>query len=911
MNKLNKLVSILLCMCMLCAYSPVIANDTTTGAKLESGEISIVPGKNNYYVVFGDPIESNKMKYYDGQAQGITDSSDPLWSEDFEMDGIKGRKVYGANHIYLELDKSTFDAENDHRFMVLLTYYDFGPDVGKYYFDYPTTKGGINRYTITKPGITPKWSTESFIITDADFSKSLANGAHIDVVTGAYNSFAKIELINIADFENTGESLEIPTVNNIQAEVLSILGLYDAQDKDGNHLGLEQTMTRAEVLKAIVKATGHEAEIAKTAPSTSFADVSGETAKVVAVAEKYGLVKGSYGRFNPDSLATVRETLTFAMRYIDYTQPDLYEQAYNLATSNSIVMPDDFVIYEDRPVIRDNFVAIMYNLLSADNGQQDSDELLIVELMKRNIVTKELIHSTGNPALTVYEYYIPQPCPKKLIEDPVTGWKYWYVNFNGKKMIRPYVTQQGWNHDGTKFVFSNDATGGMYEYDVVNETVRFLDFNSQHGSYVNAVVTPDDKIIYTNGNSETWIMDWKTYKKKFLSSTWYGTMATTNDGKWISGYGGASNMLYRTNTETGETETLGIPTDILERWKTYPVSSGKGHPMINPVYPELYFFCHEGTTTGIPDRLMLGRFDTGEVYNMFVQAGPQDSPDTRETSGHEVWSMDGTTMYWVKYYHASNLGQSGLMRTDKYGKTREYINGDFSWWHCYPSSDHNWVAGDTNQGQIGIVNTNTYESFYIAKFRMFSQVHPYQPHPHINYGNTMVSWQMVDENNMLGVGFADISHLTADPRKNERLPLDDKITLIINENADYMANETEFDGERCFEVKQNNKIFIDVNDDYKFEENANLKLEITYLDYGKQPIQLKYTQLDVNDRMQLANRENVIVNSPEKADVKQWKTAVFDVENMSLTNRGQHQSDFMLYSPLSQMLIKDIKIVEE
>ena len=54
-------------------------------------------------------------------------------------------------------------------------------------------------------------------------------------------------------------------------------------------------------------------------------------------------------------------------------------------------------------------------------------------------------------------------------------------------------------------------------------------------------------------------MDWKTYKKRFLTSSWYGTMAASNDGKWISGYGGASNLIYRTNTETGITDTIEIP----------------------------------------------------------------------------------------------------------------------------------------------------------------------------------------------------------------------------------------------------------------------------------------------------------------------------------------------------------------
>ncbi len=339
--------------------------------------------------------------------------------------------------------------------------------------------------------------------------------------------------------------------------------------------------------------------------------------------------------------------------------------------------------------------------------------------------------------------------------DEVTGRTYYYVNMDGMQMLRPYVTAQHWNSDGTKFIFGNDETKAMYEYDVENETVKFLAYAQVDSVHLNATVTPDDKIYYYNYHEGIWCMDWKTYDKKLLTDRWFSILSVRNDGNYASGYVVGNNSekrLARVNLETGKVDEL--EKDFIS---ANPASSGIGHPQINPEYPELEFFCNEGE--GIYDRMWLANWNTGEMYNMFVPKKDSNKKPT-ELVTHEVWSMDGEKIYFVKYDGDESVAPRGLMRTDKYGRNREYINDDYNYWHCYPSGDDKWIAADTNIGQIILVDVDGDKSHYIAKFNMTSWIHPYQPHPCVNREGNMVSWQMVNDKNIIGCAFADVSDIT-------------------------------------------------------------------------------------------------------------------------------------------------------
>ena len=509
----------------------------------------------------------------------------------------------------------------------------------------------------------------------------------------------------------------------------------------------------------------------------------------------------------------------------------------------------------------------------------------------------------------INKYSSPVKYPKTVITDKNTGNTYNYINFDGDIAESPYVNKQLFNYAGTKFVFKSRSTKSIYEYDMVNETIMFLDRASC------LYVAPTDKIYYCKDGA-IWCIDWNTYEKYHVcDSPIEEYLLVSTDEKYASGTSNVQSFgkTGRQNLTTGKVEW--IEHDFSEN----PHTCGIGHTNVNPGHPEYLFFCNEGVTTKIPDRLWMHNFDTNETYNFFVQAGEDDSIDTRETSGHEAWNMTGDYMYWVKYTFDSNLGQSGPMRKDKEGKFREYLNGDYSHWHCYPSGDDNWVASDINQPEWGkaaeiggcrvaLTNTNTYESWPIAFFECPYGNHPYHPHPHINYGTTVIQWAMVDKDDVLGVAWMDISHLTKDGRKNKEIKINDNLSVVTNEKyADFKVTETEFEGCPCYAIEANNKMFVKVTDEQLLTPSLDtFELEITYFD-ADSSFDVVYTGA-IKSRMDLADRENknITVNM---TGTNKWKTVNFVITDVALNHRCSHLTDFAIKSNSDNLIyIKEVRI---
>ncbi len=503
----------------------------------------------------------------------------------------------------------------------------------------------------------------------------------------------------------------------------------------------------------------------------------------------------------------------------------------------------------------------------------------------------------------IKKYSTPVKYPKRVMEDANTGNKYNFITFDGLMAEPTYVNKQLFNYAGTKFVFKNKATGAIFEYDIQKETITYID------KATCLYVAPTDVIYYCK-DGELWKMDWSTYKKEYMCNTPINEylLVSTNE-KYASGTSNIQSFgkTGRQNLTTGEVEW--IEHDFSEN----PHTCGIGHTNVNPGYPEYLFFCNEGVTTHIPDRLWMHNYQTNQTYNFFVQAGPEGSIETQETSGHEAWNMTGEYMYWVKYCFEGNLGQSGLMRKNKEGTVREYINGDYSHWHCYPSGDDNWVVSDINNREwgkaadiggctIALTNTNTYESWPIAYFEPPFGNHPYHPHPHINYGSTVVQWGMVDENNILGIAWMDVSHLTKDGRCNKLIPVDDKLTIVTNEKyGQYRVSQCEYQNKNCYSVEPLNKMYIKVENSYAFTPKASkVTLGITYFDDGNDSFNIVYTSA-AQSRMDLADRENKSI-SVEKTNTKEWKTQMFVVDNMALNDRCSHQTDFAICNNSDQLL---------
>ena len=114
-------------------------------------------------------------------------------------------------------------------------------------------------------------------------------------------------------------------------------------------------------------------------------------------------------------------------------------------------------------------------------------------------------------------------------------------------------------------------------------------------------------------------MDLNTYEKEKVATVpsyanGASTIQVTNDGKYLTcywketrseeDYVGDVNrfrIIPRLNCETGEWDT-----SLHHEFNDDPRYPDVGHPIINPVYENLLFFCHEGTTEDIPDRLWIG-----------------------------------------------------------------------------------------------------------------------------------------------------------------------------------------------------------------------------------------------------------------------------------------------------------------
>ena len=490
------------------------------------------------------------------------------------------------------------------------------------------------------------------------------------------------------------------------------------------------------------------------------------------------------------------------------------------------------------------------------------------------------------------------------------GSGYSYIK-SDNPLIRPYVTAQGWNYQGTKFIFKTlkSSQYSLYEYDIVNGTVTKLDTGiSGDEDLLSAQVTYDNKIYYTKADGTTWKIDWLTYKaEQVANAKSYYSPSVTNDGEWMTGvlknWGNENRQLLLQNTKTGEAKSVSIAT-IRNSWSSGSYAS---HPLVNPEYPHLVSVAHDNDDSSVVhSRIWLSNFNSDTTYNMFTQI-PESDTVTGEKSGHEIWGANGENMYWVKF-NSSSVGQTGIMRTDKYGATREYINGDYAYWHCFPSMDDNWVVADANPSgdtdSVVLVNTNSYKSTVVASFTNYGTQHPNQPHPHISGNNYAVSWQFAsaksgwindkDNNKNTSIGWAVVRDTTKAAAPTNRYSAGTGVELITcndgaNASSDYTSNGI------TYKYAVNGKgLYFDISSDVVNSTNATVTLEISYLDKGSNPLVIKYTN-GVDEIGDLAVREDATYNIT-KSNTSALKTATVTLENANLNNAGKFRSDFYISS---------------
>ena len=234
--------------------------------------------------------------------------------------------------------------------------------------------------------------------------------------------------------------------------------------------------------------------------------------------------------------------------------------------------------------------------------------------------------------------------------------------------------------------------------------------------------------------------------------TVYGPLSITNDGKKMG--------IYWRKGNDWTIGTLDITNGLVEKAASpgfaepYPIAN---HAMINPAYPHLIFFSHEGQTEYIADRIYIIDTDSGIIKNAYPQK-KLEGGELVEFVGHEMWSADGDYLYFVKYPQ-SPLKPTGVHRIDKQSSEASLINGDYNYWHVSLSPDGKWAVADTIEqeaiSKIVLIHLENRTSRMLCELPIWYQ-HPGHPHPSFSPDSRKISFTFADEQANLQVGIIDL-----------------------------------------------------------------------------------------------------------------------------------------------------------
>ncbi|MFI4911754.1 MAG: hypothetical protein ACIAQZ_08830 [Sedimentisphaeraceae bacterium JB056] len=499
------------------------------------------------------------------------------------------------------------------------------------------------------------------------------------------------------------------------------------------------------------------------------------------------------------------------------------------------------------------------------------------------------------------------------ITDSVTGRVINAVGLSGINTCHLYFTAQTWDADSEKLVVCANMNTTTWpcdflEFDTTTNTTTFIDSSN----YYHGVVSPTNKFYYTKGD-DVYSFDMDTHQQTLIcthpdNKAFYGVPSVSNDGSVMTVYWRDSENKVR-NISKIDTST-GTLTTIID--STYVKSAFDSpydtidHPMVNPVYKDLFFYCRNGDADEIPDRIWVYDENLDQHKNTYVeQLLPDDSPG--EGVGHEMWAYNGLKLYFVKYFYpVSQITPTGLMWVDKWDSSEyDLINGDEEYLHAAVSSDERWLVADTKywtgsvekMSDIYLIDLKTKKSKLLARVNTWTN-QPGHVHPSFSPDNSKVTFTFADSSNNLWVGYIDISDITEiKDRTNARTILKqypDNDGIDFYDTSDTSAEaytETVNAGSiECRKISSNKKMYFDV-DDYYVEEgdqtaDNDVAVEIKYYDTGSDQLRFEYNSTS-------SNYQALYI---QKANSNTWKTKLFMLENAEFQNAQNLGSDFRIHN---------------
>lgn len=270
-----------------------------------------------------------------------------------------------------------------------------------------------------------------------------------------------------------------------------------------------------------------------------------------------------------------------------------------------------------------------------------------------------------------------------------------------------------------------------------------------HGSKVYYSTGTELKFIDINSGESGVIYKNEYYSEGSTGGLYKSEMAQlhsphiTNDGKTVSMFIGNENqptIFIAVDTETGNARKL------FEKKFEGPFFWAN-HGMICPENPDLLFFCHEGITFYVSNRLWLYDAKTGKAWNIAKQRLDDDG-NLGDCYGHEMWAPDGRGLYFVKY-KCSPTPPRGICYVDAQTGKAELLYSAYGYWHVGVSCDGRYLTSDTQTGKdysevVLIDRENNTET--VIDHAKTNWTHPCHPHPQLSPDNSKLMYTALDEN---------------------------------------------------------------------------------------------------------------------------------------------------------------------
>lgn len=193
----------------------------------------------------------------------------------------------------------------------------------------------------------------------------------------------------------------------------------------------------------------------------------------------------------------------------------------------------------------------------------------------------------------------------------------------------------------------------------------------------------------------------------------------------------------RVNLETGKAE------ELFEKTFEKPMAYA-GHKMICPTDEDKVFFCHEGNTHYVSNRLWLWTKDKG-CYCLAKQR-LNENGDLGDCFGHECWAPDGKGLYFIKY-PCSPMKPTGICYVSTEKEQTDVLYGKYGYWHVCAAKNGRFLAADTTgrdnkqpeYSGVCLIDMETGEEKMLIKADI-TWKHPCHPHPKFNLDSSLLMY---------------------------------------------------------------------------------------------------------------------------------------------------------------------------